>query len=65
MHGLFLFFEKSILPLNTGTDITLGFTGAIAVAFKDHIADAADKYEFQNIIVEPSPIKGLVKYHSR
>jgi glucosamine kinase len=63
MHGLFLFFEKSVLPLETGTDITIGFTGAVSVAFADMITEAASSYEFYNITIEPSPIKGLVKYH--
>lgn len=63
IQGIELFFEKYVLPVTGKESGDIGFTGSVAVTFAENIRSIAGKHAYANVIVESSPINGLVKFH--
>lgn len=57
------FFQAHILKYRQSWKFPLYFTGSVAWAFKDVIADLCQSCELELGGVEQSPLKGLIEYH--
>lgn len=62
--GLSQFFRKHILKYRESWKHPLHFTGAVAYEFKDVIEDICHQNELELGTILPSPLEGLVKFHT-
>ncbi len=58
------FFERDILPYNAPAETAIGFVGGVAITFEKLIKRIATEFGFTVGTVLPTPMPGLIMYHS-